>query len=48
MKEAGLRLKRMSFQYLIQASREVGVASKSDDVMSDIDRLLNHVEVSML
>ena len=46
LKEAGLKLKRMSFQYLLQASREGGVASKSDDDIGDVDRLLTHIKVN--
>lgn len=46
LKEAGLKPKRMSFQYLLQASREGGVASKSDDVIGDVDRLLTHIKVN--
>jgi pentatricopeptide repeat protein len=44
MKEAGLKLRRMSFRYLLQASREGGVASESDDVIGDMDRLLAHIK----
>ena len=45
MKEAGLKMRRMSFQYLLQASREGGGASESDDVIGDMDRLLAHIKV---
>jgi hypothetical protein len=52
MKEAGLRLRRMAFQYLLQASREGGAASSEgggascgyDEVTGDIDRLLDHIK----
>ena len=45
MKEAGLKLRRISFQYLLQAAKKVGGTSEGDDVIGDMDRLLDHIKV---
>ena len=57
LKEAGLKLKRISFQYLLQAARGGGVASSNEGgdmassneaAITDMDRLLDHIKVTLL
>ena len=50
MKGLGLRLRKISFQYLLKAVREEGGASSEGGVASsdDISRLLEHIEVFSL
>lgn len=53
LKEAGLQLRPMAFQYLLQAAKNVGVANSEGGVVSSDDNttenamhyLLNHVKV---